>query len=278
MSDSFSTILILALVALSEGVRRLTPGAFVLRRTFGRWSMAETLELGRELHLVAWAIPVSLPLVLPADASADRKRLGLRRLLKRLRDRARRVKLEVAILRVVGTIVLLGLVVGVPLATLRWDVYGLVLAIELLALFCVAQAIMLWNALRRSGVAPRAALATSLKALWPFTAPRAAEFVNDQVVRGVPPVAVAHELLGETRFLRELRPLVFDHVHADEPSEIASVLTQLCGADRLSAFLRERPADSGDEPFCPRCASQYRAEVTQCVNCEGVELCSSTEV
>ena len=271
MNDTVMTILILGVVALSEGVRRLTPGAFVLRRdVLGSWKVAPTLELGRSLHLIAWGMPVSMPLVL-AEGGNDGA-LSVRRLLTRLRARSRRVAAEIPILRVVGTLVLLGLVVGIPLATVRWDVWGLVVGLQLLVLLCVAQAIVTFVALRRAGAARRPAALTSLKALWPFSAPRAAELVQDQVVADVPQLAVAHELLGEKRFLAAMRPMVYDALRA-EHNRVGIVLTELCGRERLAAFLREPPYTS-DDPFCPRCASQYRRGIAVCSNCEGIALTS----
>lgn len=270
MNDIVLTILFLGVVALSEGVRRLSPGAFVLRRdVFGAWKLAPTLELGREMHVVAWGMPISMPVVL--TDKHDDGALTLRRLLTRLRARSRRVAVEIRILRIVGTLVLVGLVVGIPWATLRWDAWGLMLGIELVVFLCIAQAIVTFMALRRAGAPRRPAARLSLKALWPFTAPRAAELVQDQVVAGVPSLAVAHELLGETPFLTAMRPMVYDALSAFEHNRATTVLTSLCGRERLVAFLREPPS-TGEDPFCPRCASRYRPGVKDCSNCAGVAL------
>lgn len=269
MGDGVSTVLILAVVALSEGVRRLSPGAFVLRRTFGAWSLAPTLELGRDMHVVAWGIPVSLPIVL-APAAADSSELSLRRRLTRLRARARRVRTATVLLRVTGTLVLATLVFAVPLATLRWDVWGLVAALVVLLTLALLQAILGYSALRRAAASRRNALFAALKLLWPFTAPRAAELVQDQVVAGVPSIAVAHELLGEAAFLEALRPAVYDYVKGREMR--GALLGELCDRQKLSAFISAPPAGASDDPFCPRCRAQFRRGMMYCSECEDVAL------
>lgn len=267
MSDTFGTILILAVVALIEGVRRLTPDAFVLRRIlFGGWSAASPLELGRQWYLVAWPIPIVLPLVLGDDQRDGG--LGIARHRARLRARARRTRFTTEVLRALGALILVAFIVGVPVATLRWDVFGLVVAVAIVLVACAAQALVTHIALRRTGASSRFALYTSLRMLWPFTAPLAAEVVQKQVVRGAPTVLVLVELLGRERFSRQMRGRLYDELHG---GDVNGVLGALYDREALATFLRQ-PPDGAGFPFCPRCGSAYRAETTECIDCEGVSL------
>jgi hypothetical protein len=266
MSDTASIVLILAVVALFEGVRRLPPDAFVLRKVFGRWNRATPLELGRDWFLVAWPIPVVDFVAVTPNRASDA--LGVARHLARLRARARRTRFARVALRVWGTLILFGLVVGVPLATLRWDAFGLVASVALLFVFCVVQAIVTHRGLRRAGSAKRHAYWSSLKMLWPFSAPCAAELVQHEVVRGAPAPLVLVELLGRERFLREMRTGLYDEM---KNGGVNGVVATIIGRDAIADFLR-RPADGATSPSCPRCGAQYRVEIRACANCEGVAL------
>ena len=271
MGDTLITAGILAVVAMSEGVRRLAPGTFVVRRTaWGPWKLAQTLELGTGMHLVTWCIPFALPVVLK-DVGAD-ARLGVRRLVKRFEARARRVQPDIAVLRIVGVAVLATLVVGIPFASLRWGAWGLIVAVQLLLTLTVSQAAFAWLALRRAGIVSRAALLPSLKLLWPFTAPRAAELVQQQVVAGVPPLVVLHAMLGDDELLRALRPMVYDALHSASESEAARTLGTLYDTQKLRAFIATRPAGSDGASFCPRCTTVYQRGVRECSDCAGVAL------
>jgi hypothetical protein len=268
MSDTVSTILILAVVALFEGVRRLPPDAFVLRRVLGgRWRAVTPLELGRDFVLIAWPIPIVYAIALRRDGDAD-ERVGIARHGARLRARARRTRMLMAALRAWGTVILLALVVGAPVATLRWDAFGLVASVVILFLMCVIQALATHAAMRRAGATRRSAVLTSLRMLWPFSAPSAAELVQLQVVRGAPWILVLIELLGRDGSLATMRAGLYD---ALRQGEVNSLVSALYGRDAIAAFLTS-PADSGGHPFCPRCGAQYREGIEACVNCEGVAL------
>jgi hypothetical protein len=266
MSESVGTILILAVVAMFEGVRRLPPDAFVLRRLLGQWNAATPLELGRDWFLIAWPIPVVLGLVVARDAGDES--VGIGRAIARMHARARRTRVVIAALRAWGTVILLFLVVGLPLATLRWDLFGLTVSVEILFLLCAIQALMTHIGLRRAGSTRRAALWASAKMLWPFSAPTAAEAVQTQVVRGAPWILVLVELLGRERFLVEMRTGLYDEL---EKGGVNGVVAALYGRETIAAFLR-RPADGVTPPFCPRCGAEYRSGIEQCANCEGVAL------
>jgi hypothetical protein len=185
MSDTVSTVLTLAVIAMLEGVRRLPPDAFVLRRILGgHWYSAAPLDLGRNWFLVAWPIPLVHFVVVPRDGERDT--LGFNRHFVRIRARARRARFVIGALRVWGTLILFGLVLGLPLAIQRWDVFGLAVSVAALLVLCAVQALLAHIGLRRAGAAKRLALVASVKMLWPFTAPSAAALVQKQVVQGAP--------------------------------------------------------------------------------------------
>ena len=269
MSDTVSTILILAVVAMFEGVRRVAPGAFVLRRVlFGRWRVARPLELGRDYVLTAWPIPVAIALVL--DEQHDGRELPHARQQVRIRSRLRRTRAAVMTLRVLGVVILMGLVVGVPLATRRWDVWGLVMSLEVLILLCTVQAIVTYIGLRRAAAPRREAFWGSIRMLWPFVAPRGADSVLERVVDGASPIVITGELLGRDALLRALRPRVYDELH---DGAAGSGVVALYGRETIAGFLRTPPADESD--FCPRCGSGYQPGVNACRDCDGVSLVSS---
>jgi hypothetical protein len=202
------------------------------------------------------------PLVVARDQTVEP--FGINRHLSRLRARTRRAGPLIVVLRAWGTVILLGLVVGVPLAAVRWDVFGLVAALAILFFMCVAQALATHYGLRRAGASRRAASVAALKMLWPFSAPCAAELVQGQVVRGAPWILILVELLGRDRFLAEMRTGLYDDL---EGGTVNGVVATLFGRETITAFLR-MPADGAEHPFCPRCGAQYRAGIQICANCE----------
>lgn len=270
MSDTATTVAILAVVVMLEGVRRIAPDAFVLRRVlWWPWRPGGTLSLGRDWHLVAWPLPVVLPLVLPPDGGTDD--LTVRRQIARIRARARRARAAGALATGIGSAVHAAVVVGIPLATRRWDVFGLLVSLEAVLLLCVVQALVTHAGLRRAGAGRRAAFVTAVKVVWPFTAPRAAELVQEQVVRGAEPMAACAALLGRERLLDSLRARVYDAIQHGDRSGGRQVLEALYTTNEIATFLRQPPS-SATGAFCPRCASEYRAGITECANCEGVSV------
>ena len=261
MSDTASTILTLAVIAMLEGVRRLPPGAFVLRRILGgHWYTAAPLDLGRDWFLAAWPVPLVHFVVVTRDDGDET--LGISRHFTRLRARARRARLSIAALRVWGTLILIGLVVGLPLAIQRWDAFGLVVSVEALVVMCAVQALVAHIGLRRAGAAKRPALVASLKMLWPFSAPCAAATVQKQVVQGAPWIVAVVELFGRERCMAQMRTGLYDELERDE----RGMVSRLFGRETITAFLRQ-PSDGARDPFCPRCGARYREGIAQCADC-----------
>lgn len=275
MGDSLITAFILAVVALSESVRRLAPRTMVLHRdASGPWKVSRAFELGPGLYVLAWFVPYTLPIVVSGPPD---ERLGRRRLLKRLESRTRRARVSVALLRVIGMAVL-ALMLGLPLAIHRWGAWGFLVDLTLLLVLTVTQANVARVALRRVGLGWRRALTSSLRFLSPFSAPQAAGAVQEQAVKGVPPLVVAHSLLGESEFLNAMRPLAYDTVHEASTSEDGRTLLQLVDSGRLRTFLTTAPLTEPRARFCPRCATVYRDDVLECADCQGVGLRNSRPV
>lgn len=268
---SSSTIVILAAVTWLEGVRRLPADAIVLRQApLAPWRVVEPPPLGGAWSLVAWWSPLTLPIVL---TTAERPAAPASPSLEAALARTRWTR---AILRVLGAVSLVALVVGVPLAAERAGGIGLLASVAALALLDLAIALLTLVALRRLRVSRRAALATSLRALWPFTAPRAAERVLAYAVAPHPPLVVAQALLAPAAFAAWLRPAVYDHVvrrrTLDGALAILPAVVPRALQDAALATVPEGTAPG--EAFCPRCARVYRGEVARCGECEDVALAS----
>jgi hypothetical protein len=275
VGDALVTAALLAAVAISESVRRLPAGALVLRRdALAPWKLARTTELGRGLHLLAWFVPFTLPVVLPDAAESQ---LGLRRLAKRLDARTRRVSGELAVMRVLGLLVLV-LLVTIPFAILRSGAWGLLVGLALLIGLSMTQSALAWTALRRTGLTAIPALRASARFVWPFSAPQAPVAVQERLTSGMPALLAAYRMMGEAEFLSAFRHLVYDTVNGGASVESAELVTRICGRQRLVAYLATPPSlthsaeSEARLPFCPRCATVYRAGLTECADCSGVPL------
>lgn len=262
MGDALVTPGILALVVLAEGVRRIAPGTIVLEAGPRGWRVARTFELGSGMHLLSLCLPVTTPLVL---GDAPRAALSDRRLSTRLRARARRVRRDLILVRVLGLLVVATLVLGLPFAVRRYGAWGLITALQILLVLCLAQTAASWIALMRAGAAPRDAAANAIKMMWPFSAPRAPQMVVEQVAAGAPPLVAARTLIGDTALLRSMRSAVYDAVHGADPLQLLSVYDRA----ELQRFLAE--SIDNVEPYCPRCGTVYRVEAISCGDC-GLEL------
>lgn len=261
--DSLVTAGILAVVALSEGIRVVPPGGLVLERPRGRWRIARTFELGSGMHVVSWCIPYTLPAVLPGvDVTGKEARSRAAELPGRLAG----VQRHVTALRALGAVVLVVLVAGLPYSASHWSGFGLLGALALLILLCIAQSSITRRALAALGERPGAAW----RFLWPFSAPRAPQFVQERAMAGVPPLLAAHLLLAADDLLREMRPFVYDVVSHREAAEAPELLTLYKRAE-LERFIAT-PLETDAQPYCPRCASIYRAGTASCADCEGVAL------
>lgn len=258
MGDSLVTAGILAVVALSEGVRYVAPGSLVLERPRGRWRVARTHELGSGLRLVSLCIPCTSPAVLPF-APLDVESAPL------IRERVATIIEHVNVSRAVGVAILAVLVAGLPYSAAHWSGFGLLGALALLLMLCVAQSLVTRRALGRLGERR----GVGWRMLWPFSAPRAPQLLLEAALTGFSPLLVAHTLLPEGELLRSMRRDVYDALHGDDPQ--ANELLTLYSRERLAQFIATR-LDADGQPYCPRCASLYRSGTVACADCDSVAL------
>jgi len=260
VGDSLVTAGILAVVALSEGIRVVPPDTLVLERPHGRWRIARTYELGSGLRVVSWCIPYTLPAVL-SYAPLDDLRAGA----TRIRERMTAVQRHVTTLRLLGAAILVLLVAGLVYAASHWSGLGLLAALALLLVLCVTQMMVTRSALLRLGEG----VGVSWRLLWPFSAPRAPQLVQERALAGFPPLLVAHTLLAEDDLLRAMRREVYDLLHTDggDSRDLFALYTH----KKLEQFIAT-PLETEGQPYCPRCASIYRAGSTVCGDCVGVAL------
>ena len=272
--DSASTAAaFLAVIALSDGLRLLPAGAIVVSRlVLGDWTVSWVQpdhHAGSGLRLITWCSPVLLPLVLSEDAGGT---APLKRRLTRFRARKRRTRSHVVALRVGGILILVTLVVVTPWLTARSGIWGLLLGVSLVWWLCVVQMIIAMAAFRRAGATFGGAILTSMKCLWPFTAPRVAEDVMGRVVAGVPPLILLHELLPRDAFRHFARPLLFDVVVRGEPADAVVALRAQLGESETAEIVNGRPTVCDGDAYCPRCGASFYRSARLCSDCVEVEL------
>jgi hypothetical protein len=268
----WSTVVILAAVTLLDGVRRVPAGALVVRRVLvGQWSIADSDTLPG-LRLVAWWNPFSLPLIIPVGGIVDGDAFpeGSDESVAAGLARTRRT---IGFLRMLGAVVVLAIVFGIPASIARFDAWGLVVSLAAVMIVSLVTATIVASAIRRAGWSWRRAMRIAAPLLYPFTTPRAAELVLSHAVSGAAPLMVARQLLGDTRFAAWVRPQAYDAMQGDILAQDPRGLVALVGQSGLAQIVRTPPAHCGTgERYCARCARVYRAETTTCPECRGVPL------
>jgi hypothetical protein len=255
---------ILALLVLLEGVRTLAPETGLLRRTmWGRWIVATPVRLGGGVHVVSWLVPLALPVLLPSASDEEGDGSVADSALESMRSREARAHLDVRALQVNGTLIAAMLVIGVPFLTWSRGGFGLIIALLQLLFATTLQAMVVHGALVRV-----CAPAPFARWIWPFTAIRAAEALQERIVGDVPCLLAIRELLGDDSLLCAYRTDLHDLMRGHESSADARAIVAMVGMERVRAFLDDRPQDLAEEAFCPRCASRYRPGVTECGACE----------
>jgi hypothetical protein len=268
----WSTAAILAAVTLLDGVRRVPAGALVLRRVLaGQWTVADR-EAEPGLRLVSSWSSFTLPLVIRSGGIPDTDILGEQG-HDSLEARLARVRRIIGTLRVLGALVLLAIVFGVPIAVVRFDVWGLVASLAMVMLLSMVTTIVVAWTMRRSGRSWRRAARIAAPILYPFSTPRAAELVLGDAVAGAAPLMVARSLLGDAAFASWVRPHAYDAMQGGARTQDRRGLVALVGRSGLAQIVATPPANCGTgERYCARCARVYRAETTTCPECEGLPL------
>jgi hypothetical protein len=272
----WSTVVILAFVTWLDGMRRVPDGALVLRRALiGRWIVDERSNDDSSFRLVAWWSPFSLALTIPvggvpdADASNALTEEALDARLKRVRG-------VVGVLRLLGGLIIVGIVIGFVAAVARFGAWGFVAVLGAVLFLTWTVFFVTMCAMRASGRRWRRAARIAAPLLWPFTAPRAAELILERAIAGAPPLLVARRLLGAASFAVWVRPQAYDTLRGNAgPADSASLLA-LVGRPDLAAIVHSTPTQCATgERYCPRCGRVYRATIASCAECEGLHLVSA---
>lgn len=279
-------VLSFAAVFWLHGWRRASGHALIaVHAPFAGWRVREPFARAGPLILATWWPAAIISLVIaPADrqAAAPWQRdfdLAVARGQRRLG----RARWWVLGLRVLATVLIAWIVVGVPLAVAWFGATGLVRSVlatlPLLALISACTCL----AMRRLGSPRRKAWIVALKHIGPFSAVFAAESVLEQAFAGLRAPERLATLLGERRFLEWIRPWAFDARRVGSSGHMSgeTVASLMAGVpvEVLDRSTRIIPRD-GDAPasrFCPRCASAYRDSVFTCSACDGVLLVLAPE-
>ena len=278
-----TTVLLLAVVLWLDGWRRVPREAVLLRKTgLGGWRVGEPWARLGAFALVALWPPLIVPLVVPTADSAGAHAPAWTRdfaiAVARGRRRLRRTRMQAGALRAIGVLLIAWIVVGIPLATARSGLNGLLLGI--LGAFCLSTwlAIVVAGTVRELGASWRAALCVGGPLVSPFTAVRAPEAVSEAALGGLPALARVAALLGEDGFRAWVRPHAYDAAHSPAGADAVEALRKAMPSlprSILERALAAPPPHAGhdaDTLYCPRCASSYRRGAATCASCAGVPL------
>lgn len=268
----WSTVVILAVVTLLDGVRRVPAGALVLRRVLaGQWNVADH-ETQPGLRLVSWWNPFTLPVIIPSGGVPDVDTLR-EQTDDSLDARVARVHRVIGLLRALGAAVVIAIVLGVPAAVARFDAWGLAASLAAVMLLSIVTAIVVACAMRSRGRSWRRAMRIAAPLLYPFSAPRAAELVLGHTVAGAAPLMVARSLLGAAAFASWVRPRAYDALQGGALMQDPGGLVASVGQSGLAQIVATPPAHCGTgERYCARCARVYRADIATCPECHGLPL------
>ena len=245
------TIVFLALLTLIEGVRRVPRGSVVLHRVlFGHWTV-EPPEAGDRVRLLSWWSPLMSTIVLAPREKYPRTDA----------DVVQGLYTVLFDLRVLGVVELLALVLGVPFALQRFGAVGFLAALGAVVLLCLSIFTALAFSARGLGKPWRAALRWALPYLSPFAAPRGAEALLEEALRDVPPAVVSRTLLPGDRFLRWVRPIVYD---ARNGREVDHGLLEGMNLNELGTALASQ---NGQGMLCPRCGATF-VQGESCSECD----------
>ncbi len=232
-------------------------GDIAFRRLFGgAWTAAPLDTERRRWMLVSWLPPLWTTIVVPAQRTAPADSPAA------LPERLRALRLWFLPLSILGALVLVALVGGIPFAEQRSTGIGVLLAIGVVLLLAVATASLAAWARARLGL-PRG---PAWSALSPFAAPAAAARLLEDVLAPFPTLAVARALLPVDQFRVWIRPRAYDARTQSDP-ELRDALDR----DELAAILAPPPTSGDGTLYCPRCGAVYR-DGTECSDCPGVML------
>ena len=244
---------------LLEGVRRPAPGAVVLRRDgFGPWRMRGGTRW--YLRLVSLLPPLTCSLLLtpaPPDEECDKAAVQQRWRL------ARRASIP---LHLLGGLITLGLLAGLPLALNYLTVWGFLLTALVVLVLTALSALLGSATLQRMGMPAEMANQMARKWLSPFAAPGVAEGIMELALADAPVPFAARLVLPDSELREWLRPRAYDLMERRvfDPELIASF-----PAHMLVTLVRSQPLDVDPAAlaWCPRCGNSYRT-TGDCTECE----------
>lgn len=256
-SLDLSTASFLAGVTLLEGIGRTPTDALTLRRVgLGPWRVVGRAT-GSRFRLVSWGSPFVMHVTSPPAAATTRDSSG----------RARPVvpSAWIRILRVLGAAQWLFVVLGIPLATQHWGLRGLIYAVGGSVLGAGTLAFLVGIPLYRTELGGRRIRDAALRLLSPFSAPRAAEVLLEEILAELPAVAAAQRLLSEEAFRAWIRPRAYDLICGRAEDETLAAAMPVAWLEQI-VHRRPQTTEPG-LPFCPRCGQSYVASVTRCAEC-----------
>jgi hypothetical protein len=266
MAVDTSTVLVLAAIALAEGVTRVPAGSLVLRRWLsGPWHVVGVAPLRERLQLIHWWPPWSETLVVPPSPT-ETASLTEGQLLARVAT----ISTTCRAARLVGALGFLTLVVGIP------GGFGVAGAVGgLTAAGCVfgcqvILALLGWRGLALSGATLAVKQRLLVSTLNPFAAPAVGSRLLAAALLGAGRLTVARALLSPEQWATWFRPRAYDAGVAHTPDR--QFVHELEAANEVIAqVLAQRPAIGPDVRWCPRCAATYQAGFGMCTDC-GIDL------
>jgi hypothetical protein len=262
----WTTSAALATITLLDGVRRTWGDSINVRKVFaGPWTILGSSAEGRKLTLASWCAPFVLHLTFRAPSRSCSMADGVA-----VAHQLSRVRATVGVLRIVGAIDLVGLVLGVPIATARYASWGFVSAISGVVFVAIAIAITTSLTLRRVGLARSRAMRLGARCLSPFVAPQAPEIILQHIVGVYDPLAVLERMVDAGIFRAWLRPRAHDWI-AGRPRQFETERA-LPFSDAWLAQLVDTAPSGVCGSYCPRCGCIYRPGPTTCVECDGIPL------
>jgi hypothetical protein len=282
----FSTVAVLLFVLWLDGWRRVEPGSLIVSRVgLGTWTLRTPSARVGAFALVAWWPPVVFPLVVNESPAAlvspgsPAWTADHAISVSRGRRRVGRVAADIAMLRILGTLLVVWIALGIPLMTAFAGGAGLVRGIAGAFVFAGGIAVVCSVVLLTSGVPRRNALRKCFPLVSPFSAARAAELVVGEALGELPPAAQLAALLDRQAFAAWLRPWAYDEVHARQADgPVAARIREMIAAlpqSVLSGAIATIPSDGyGDtsSSYCPRCGHWYFQHVAECSECADVSL------
>lgn len=271
MALDTGTVLVLAAVALIEGVAKVPAGALILRRRLaGSWKVAGRTEVA-QLRLVHFWPPCTETLVLQhtSDPAPPVSQSELLSKLDRIESSRRWAG-------VAGLLTQLSLIIGIPLGIGVAGAVGGLLMGGCVLMGQAALGLLAWRGVRRLGTGRPALRRLLLSVLNPFAAPAISSRLMAEACAGATPLAVARTLLPHRAWAAWFRRRAYDAAAAlVDDREITEQLEESGRA--IAQVLALRPAMSQQEHWCPRCAATYQAGFTECSDCE-VKLLRSDEL